>query len=237
MSERFFSEKPLLSRQTRLEGSEAQHAVKVMRVKVRDEIVLFDGSGSEFVGQVMAITSRGLVEIDSLERREVNRELARDVTLAVALPKGDRQQWLVEKLTELGVTRLVPIICRRSVAQPVESALARLQRWVIEASKQCGRNRLMEIAPPAAWTNYLAQPSVALRVIAHPGPYQAAELFTTAAAEIIAAVGPEGGWTDEEVDAALAAGWQGMSLGPRILRVETAAIALASLASLGERRS
>lgn len=234
MSERFFVEKPIRSAHARLEGSDAHHLVNVMRAKVRDEVILFDGSGVEYVGQLMAVTKKG-VEIDFLEPREANRELVREVTLAVALPKGDRQQWLIEKATELGVTRVVPIVCRRSVAQPVDSALARLERWVIEASKQCGRNRLMQIAPPQKWLDYVALPGDALRVIAHPGKYEAASLLTTSAANVIAAIGPEGGWTDEEVAAALASGWQATSLGPRILRVETAAIAIASLLALAKQ--
>src|SRR5205823_14535109 len=85
-------------------------------------------------------------ELSIIERREVSRELSFSLTLAVALPKGERQKWLIEKATELGVTRIVPLVTERGVAQPVESALDRLRRGVIEASKQCGRNRLMEIA-------------------------------------------------------------------------------------------
>lgn len=231
MSERFFVEQPVQGSHARLTDGEAQHVVKVMRARIGDEVVAFDGSGAEFLTKIASIT-RQAVELDVVERREIDRELPRPVTMAVALPKGDRQQWLVEKLTELGVTRLVPVVCQRSVAQPVESALARLERWVVEASKQCGRNRLMEIAAPQPWLRYAAQTSAALRLIAHPGPSAASSVLRSSTPEIIAAIGPEGGWTEEEVAAGLAAGWQAVSLGPRILRVETAAIALATLASV-----
>jgi 16S rRNA (uracil1498-N3)-methyltransferase len=229
MSERFFVESPIHGSHARLLGSEAQHAAKVMRAKVGDELTLFDGSGAEFTGRITAVT-RQEIELEILERREVDRELAREVTLAVALPKGDRQQWLVEKLTELGVTRLVPLICQRSVAQPVDSALARLGRWVVEASKQCGRNKLMQIAPPVKWTDYARDANSGLRMIAYPEAATFARL-QDASGPLIAAVGPEGGWTDEEISLALAAGWQPLFLGPRILRVETAAITIAAQAA------
>jgi 16S rRNA (uracil1498-N3)-methyltransferase len=229
MSERFFLETPPRDGVARLTGTEAQHVSKVMRAKVGDEVTVFDGSGSEFLAVVASI-SRQAVELRVVEQHEVNRELTCKVTLAVALPKGDRQQWLVEKLTEIGVTRLVPIVCQRSVAQPVEAALARMQRWVIEASKQCGRNRLMEIAAPEPWLRYLKSAPPGVRVIAHTSDAPASASFDEQV-DFTAAIGPEGGWTDEEVAAAIASGWKLVSLGPRILRLETAAIVLASLAS------
>src|SRR5262249_62180235 len=115
-------------------------------------------------------------EIRIIERREIDRELPFELVVAVALPKGDRQRWLVEKLTELGVTTMVPLITERSVAQPNGSALERLNRAVIEAAKQCGRNRLMMIAQPQAWGDWISQSAIrnpqseieTLRLVAHP---------------------------------------------------------------------
>jgi len=160
------------------------------------------------------------------------------LTLAVALPKGDRQKWLVEKATELGVTRLIPLVTERGVAQPTEAALERLRRSVIEASKQCGRNRLMEIGAPCAASECFAQASAeAIHIVADPtGESLVAQSWSrragTTATPMIAAVGPEGGFTPEEVAAAQVAGWRLVSLGSRVLRVETAAIALAAWAAL-----
>lgn len=228
MSERFFVEVPIQGPHARLIEGEAQHVAKVMRAKIGDQITLFDGSGAEFLATITGL-SRQAVDVEILERREIDRELARDLTIAVALPKGDRQQWLVEKLTELGATRLVPLVCQRSVAQPVESALARLRRWSIEAAKQCGRNRLLEIAAPEKWPHYAATATAAIRLFAHPG-LDVKHALGGPNDALIAAIGPEGGWSEEEVAIALASGWQAVSLGPRILRVETAAIALTVLA-------
>ncbi len=228
MSERFFVEVPIQGPHARLVEGEAQHVAKVMRAKIGDQITLFDGSGAEFLATITNL-SKQAVDVEIVERREIDRELARDLTIAVALPKGDRQQWLVEKLTELGATRIVPLVCQRSVAQPVESALARLRRWSIEAAKQCGRNRLLEIAAPEKWPHYAATATATIRLFAHPG-MDAKHALGGPHDALIAAIGPEGGWSDEEVAIAVASGWQAVSLGPRILRVETAAIALTVLA-------
>jgi len=233
MSERFFVTLPISGERATLAGDEARHLAAVMRAGIGDEVTLFDGSGAEFAARISAIGKQA-VELTIVERREVSRELPSELTLAVALPKGDRQKWLVEKATELGVTRLVPLITERGVAQPVASALERLRRSVIEASKQCGRNVLLEIAPAAAASEFFATASsAALRIIADPSGAPMICVDSANAQHIIAAIGPEGGFTDSELAAARAAGWQAASLGPRILRVETAAIAIAAWAAAG----
>jgi 16S rRNA (uracil1498-N3)-methyltransferase len=229
MSERFFVTPPIAGERVMLVGDEARHLAAVMRAGIGDEVALFDGSGAEFTGRISAIRKQA-VELTIIERREISRELPSELTLAVALPKGDRQKWLVEKATELGVTRLVPLVTERGVAQPVESAIERLRRSVIEASKQCGRNVLLEIAAPAAAAEFFAgAPAAAIRIIADPSG-EPLGTIATQSRPIIAAIGPEGGFTDSELAAARAAGWLAVSLGPRILRVETAAIAIVAWA-------
>jgi 16S rRNA (uracil1498-N3)-methyltransferase len=174
---------------------------------------------------------RSQVELAVLERREIDREFSFPLVLGVALPKGERQKWLVEKATELGVSRIVPLKTGRSVAEPGESAIDRLRRSVIEASKQCGRNRLLEIVAPQELAAYLATPPEgAVRWFAHPGDAPLAEQTDPGEQnrEVFLAIGPEGGFTADEAQLAFKLGWQAISLGPRILRVETAAIALCS---------
>lgn len=232
MSERFFVASPISGPTAVLATEEARHLTSVMRAKRGDRVTVFDGSGSEFFAEV-AVVAKHSVELAIIERREVSRELPLELTLAVALPKGERQKWLVEKVTELGVTRLVPLVTERGVAQPVESALERLRRSVIEASKQCGRNRLMEIGEPRNASELLATSAAGCsRLIADPsgGPLEAG-LFTSGTG-LIAAIGPEGGFSGAELQAATAGGWQRVSLGASILRVETAAIAVAAWAAL-----
>lgn len=236
MSDRYFVESPISGETAIVTGPEAHHLIHVMRAGPGLEVVLFDGSGLEFAGRVEKV-SRTEVRVAITSRKACNRELPLDLTLGVSLPKGDRQKWLVEKATELGVRRLVPLRTARSVAQPVEHALVRLRRTVIEASKQCGRNRLLEIDEPRAWTELVAEPARgASRWVAHPGGSAASEVGLVTdmslanAPRVIAAIGPEGGFCDEEIALAAAAGWQPIDLGPRMLRIETAAIWLCALA-------
>jgi 16S rRNA (uracil1498-N3)-methyltransferase len=234
MSKRFFVDQPISDDRAVLAGPEAHHLAHVMRAGLGDEITLFEGSGREFRARIERI-GRSEIEASILEMLDVDRELGVRTTLAVALPKGDRQAWLVEKAVELGVTRLVPVQTARGVAQPVDKALERLRRAVIEAAKQCGRNRLLEITPSQTWTELVASnPESAWRGFAHPGGQILLGSVTAPVAsgprtdEYIFGIGPEGGFTDEEVAAAQAAGWHSIDLGPRILRVETAAILLAA---------
>ncbi|MCS7305014.1 MAG: 16S rRNA (uracil(1498)-N(3))-methyltransferase [Thermoguttaceae bacterium] len=255
MSERFFIREPIHAERARLSGPEAHHLLHVMRAKVGDRIVLFDGTGWEYEAQLVQV-SRQEAQLAICHRCYVDRELPIFLVLAVAMPKGDRQKWLVEKAVELGVGRLVPLVANRSVAHPSAKMLDRLRRTVIEASKQCGRNLLMEIHSPMSWAQWLAayQPAQ-LRWVADPSgsmawpqlsqpPERSTPDMPPASAEAIgsssthaqggkplwaAAVGPEGGWTQAELAQAQAAGWHLVSLGTRILRTETAALALAAL--------
>jgi 16S rRNA (uracil1498-N3)-methyltransferase len=235
MSDRFFVETPICGDRVTLGGPEAHHLLHVMRARAGDRVVLFDGSGAEFPA-VVARLGRAEVELDVLAREAVDREAPVAVVLGVALPKGDRQRWLVEKAVELGVRRLVPLVTARAVAQPEGQALARLRRTVIEASKQCGRNRLMEIAEAQRFGDFVATGSEAsCRLIAHPAP-GAMSVPLLRQKQCLIAVGPEGGFTEDESAQAGDAGWQAVDLGRRILRVETAALMLAALVIGSEGR-
>ena len=229
MSRRFFVDSPIASDTAVLRGQEAQHLSKVMRAKVGEELTLFDGSGAEFPARIEKI-GRSEVHVSIIERCEVDRELPFRLAIGVALPKGDRQRWLVEKLVELGVTELVPLVTARSVAQPNGNALERLRRAVVEASKQCGRNRLMVVGPASTFATFLMGASESdTRLIAHP-PHanEIAGTWPTPSNNVVVAIGPEGGFTDEEIAHAEGQHWRKVSLGPRVLRTETAAIAIAS---------
>jgi len=232
MADRYYVEAPIIGEQATLTGPEAHHLINVMRARRGAKVILFDGSGCEFSAHVEQI-GRGDIELTVLSREEVDRELPFVLTLGVALPKGDRQKWLVEKAVELGVGRVIPLKTERAVAQPVQQALDRLRRSVIEASKQCGRNRLMEIAEPLEWTDYIeATRHQPCRLLAHPhGSHSASALFPAdeLPQEIFLAIGPEGGFTNEEVALATKAGWHAVDLGPRILRIETAALLLVAM--------
>jgi 16S rRNA (uracil1498-N3)-methyltransferase len=230
MPDRYFVDKPISADRVTLSGPEAHHLIHVMRATPGTHVTLFDGGGDEFTAAIERV-GRSEIELSVLSRKPIDRELPFDLTLGVALPKGDRQKWLVEKAVELGVTRIVPLRTQRGVAQPVEQALARLRRTVIEASKQCGRNRLLQIDEPQSWPDFVARAAgAACRLLAHPGANEdGRHVLPIHSGAVVAAIGPEGGFTDEEAALAVSAGWQAVNLGSRILRVETAAILLAAM--------
>jgi 16S rRNA (uracil1498-N3)-methyltransferase len=227
MSERFFLATPPVDGRAELVGDEARHLARVLRAAIGDAVAVFDGRGSEWPARVTSIGRDRVV-------LEVGPPLAAaapplPLTLAVALPKGDRQKWLVEKLTELGCARLVPLVTTRGVAEATPAAIERLGRAAIEACKQCGRTMLLEIAPPATLAAVLAaRDPGALALVADPAGEALGPLLAGHAGTVLALVGPEGGFTAEELTAAEAAGCRRASLAPHILRVETAAIALAA---------
>ena len=166
MSRRFFSDQPITSDSVELSGPEAHHLIHVMRAKVDDQVDLFDGSGAEFSARIDQVRRRDVV-LCVQSKRWVDRELPFELVLAVALPRGDRQEWLVQKAVELGVTQLVPWQTHRSVARANEKSLERLRRTVIEASKQSGRNRLMEISATCDFADFLPQAAARPSLLAH----------------------------------------------------------------------
>jgi 16S rRNA (uracil1498-N3)-methyltransferase len=227
MSERFHVDAVLRPGPIVLDGPEAHHMSAVSRLRVGDFVCLFNGDGHEYPARITAVEKRRVV-LDVEEVRTPPRELGLRLEVAAPLPKGDRAQFLLEKLTELGVTSFVPLQTRRSVVQPREAKLDKLRRWVIEASKQCGRNVLLDVQPLTPWEEYCRGDRPARRFVAHPdGPGTLG-----GAGDLAVAVGPEGGFSEEEVELARSAGWQVIGLGPRILRVETAALVLATWAGL-----
>lgn len=241
MSERFYLEPAVSSLNgdtATLGGDEAHHFSRVMRGKVGDEITLFDGSGWSYQGQVIAV-QKNFVSVRIQERIPDTVESPLRLTVAAALPKGDRQRFLVEKLAELGVARFVPLRLERSVARGTAAGIAKLKRYVIEAAKQCGRNVLMEITEENTLEQYnvlLESDGNGVKLILHPvslgstGQISAKQLLSgTLPSKIAVLVGPEGSFTDEEVQAALRCGFNALDLGARILRTETACIAAASL--------
>lgn len=245
MSERYFVENPIEDSSARLAGGEAHHLIHVMRAKVGDEVTLFDGSGAQFAARVTRV-GRAEVELEVVSRSLVERELSTALILGAALPKGDRARWLAEKATELGVARLAPLETRYAGERPSAAALEKLRRAVIEASKQCGRNRLMDVAEPRPLDTFLCGAGeTELRLIAHPGGRRCRAVLDELLppgkppSRVSLAIGPEGGFTQGEIDAAQSHGWHAVDLGRRVLRVETAALVLASLvvAHLDERGS
>lgn len=236
MSRRFYLPPPWGSPTVVVTGSEARHLSRVLRLGVGDEVTLFDGEGNQARARVERV-DEGSVSLSVLEQiGGDSSSLA--LTLATAVPKGDRFDWLVEKATELGVARLIPLITERSVVHPGGSKLERLRRRIVEASKQCERSRLMELTEPMSWSDCVAREFAGARVqVADPSgePFSADRSSTTG--PVLAAVGPEGGFTPEELELALRHGARIVALGSTILRIETAALAMAALWAIEAARA
>lgn len=225
-------------REVELEANESRHASTVLRLGVGAAVVLFDGKGGEAQG-VIVRASKKTVVVRYETRSDTNRELPFEMTMCIALPKGDRQKSLVDSLTQLGVTRLVPLITKRGVAQPTGNAMERIQRAVIEASKQCGRNRLMQVGAPVTIDDFacgkIGGGDPVARFFAHPygEPVPIAEARFAIPGEVQVAIGPEGGFSEEEVAELRRHGCSQVSLGKRILRIEMAAVAAAAWLAMG----
>jgi 16S rRNA (uracil1498-N3)-methyltransferase len=228
MSERFFIAAPPARGRALLSGDEARHLARVLRAKVGDTVTLFDGHGRSWPARITRL-GRSEVELETGSPSESAPTPPPAVILAVALPKGERQKWLVEKLTELGTATLVPLVTERGVAEATPAAIERMQRGVIEACKQCGRDTLMAIHAPATVAEVVSTGSAAVvGVVADPGGGPLEAVAAEAVHEVIGLVGPEGGFTAGELAIVAAAGWPRVALGPHVLRVETAGVALAA---------
>jgi 16S rRNA (uracil1498-N3)-methyltransferase len=221
-----------------LDGALAHRVATVLRLRKGDEIVLFDGSGREARATIeSAAPSR--VTAGLVATYEGRPEPRVGVHLYAAIPKAERFDWLVEKATEIGVARIVPLLTERSVVRSREGGRAdRWRRIAVEAAEQCGRSIVPEISAPARFDEALAEaPGVRLLpyesldpngpTIADALDRQIDAFFAMAATSIF--IGPEGGFTDDEVTHARAAGAEAVTLGRRILRAETAGIVAATL--------
>lgn len=243
-------------RSAKLSNDETRHLRNVLRLQSGDEIFLFDGAGKEFHCQVQTVArdSTAVSVTQQVEAAQPESDL--NLTLAVALLKGEKFDFVIQKATELGVTRIIPLITSRADVRiksddDAERRTTRWQRIVLEATKQCGRARLMKIEKPAMVSDLVrggdtdsitkanasedARAPVKDAVQMMFAERQGSSLAETLgdgknkSQAVTALVGPEGGWSDDEIDEARDAGWKIVTLGGRILRAETAGIVIAAL--------
>ena len=238
LADRFFIDSPFEGSETQLSDDQAHHVANVMRASVGDPLTLFDAHGNEYLTEITA-KAKKRVTVKKLSSSRPERKLTRAITIVVALPKGDRQKFLIEKLVELGVQRLVPLNTARSVAQVNEKVINRLNKQIIEATKQCRRSYLMEVMPAVSVAQAIAMPandSTTSFFVAHPYTDQnlaSAKDRLVESKSIGWLIGPEGGFSQDEFTSMVEAGWSPVSFGEIILRVETAALTAAAISGLG----
>jgi 16S rRNA (uracil1498-N3)-methyltransferase len=232
---RVYVEAPLAAgKRLVVEGSAANHITRVLRLRSGDALTVFDGSGGEFGARIEEFRKDSVV-VAVEDHRPLERESPLPLTLAQGISRGERMDWIIQKATELGTSRIVPLFTKRSVVRLDEKQADRkLQHWraiAIAACEQCGRNRIPELAAPVDFFDMLpAEASGATRLLLSPtGDLRIEDLGQDvrqgASKGITVLIGPEGGLEDVEQEAALAAGFKAVQLGPRVLRTETAAIA------------
>lgn len=211
-----------------LEGSAANHIMRVLRLRDGDALTLFDGQGGEYGARITGFR-KDSVQVAVQEYRDVERESKLELTLAQGISRGERMDWVMQKATELGVARIVPVMTERTMVKLDEKQSAKkVEHWrgiVIAACEQSGRNRVPEVAAPCAFYDVLRKDEQAGRklLLSPLGSLNARDLALTGTATLL--VGPEGGLSPDEQELAIGAGFEQVRMGPRVLRTETAAIA------------
>ncbi|WP_426337150.1 16S rRNA (uracil(1498)-N(3))-methyltransferase [Pseudoduganella sp. R-31] len=233
---RFHVQQPFAAGQQLELPADVAHHINVVRMEPGDTLTLFNGDGGEYTAVLTDVQKKkAWAEIKVFDPREA--ELPFAVTLAQALPEGSKMDWIIEKAVELGVAGIQPLAARRCVVRlSAERAEKKLEHWngiVVSASEQCGRNRLASVAAPLEFREWIARQDLHKRVILTPRATESlADWARHQPAQALSImVGPEGGFSDEEEAEALRHGVLPLSIGPRVLRTETAALAAVSILS------
>ena len=230
---RFYCPQPLVPGTTIALPEAVAHHISVVRLAPGELITLFNGEGGEVQASIVSVAKRSVTaEVQAHIAREV--ELPFAVTLAQALPEASKMDWIIEKAIELGAAGIVPLAAQRCVvrlsAERAEKKLAHWQAIIVSASEQSGRNRLARLDGLADYKQWISQPDQQRRILLSP---RATESLADWARHqppqaVTLVIGPEGGLTNEEEDAAQASGALFLAMGPRILRTETAGLAALS---------
>jgi 16S rRNA (uracil1498-N3)-methyltransferase len=210
-----------------LDADAAQHVAKSLRLKAGDAIVVFDGRGGEYEATIQRI-DRDRVDVKVGALTGVEREARLAIGLVQGLPEADKMDWIIQKAAELGIAWIQPVTCERSVVRlSGERAARREAHWrrvAVAAAEQSGRTRVPEVRPTLNFMSWLAVPADTPRWMLLPGaPPLSAQPAAPSPLELV--VGPEGGFSERERDLLLARGACPLSLGPRVLRTETAPVA------------
>jgi 16S rRNA (uracil1498-N3)-methyltransferase len=228
---RFFIDAPLSLGQHELPETQAHYIGRVLRLAAGDAVQLFDGSGQEYLGELVEVGKK-TVRVELRDALAGMAESPLRVHLGQGLSRGERMDWAIQKATELGVAEISPIVSERcEVRLKDERADKRLAHWrqvAISACEQCGRSVLPVIHAPVALADWQRQVEADLRLVLHPVAEPLASHARPGSLAFL--IGPEGGLSEAEVDAAKTAGFHAARLGPRVLRTETAPVVALSVA-------
>lgn len=232
---RIFSPEPLAGREEiELPESASRHLVKVLRMAPGRELILFDGSGGEYRAELSAAGKRARARLGEFSPQ--NRQSPLALTLAIGISRGDRFDWVIQKATELGASAIQPLFTERCEVklsgERLQKKLAHWRQIAASACEQCQRNLLPEVAEPLKLPQYLHSAEAGLKLVLHHRTERdlrqlQAERGNPQSALLL--VGPEGGLSGAEIDAALERGFEPLCLGPRVLRTETAPVAALSV--------
>ncbi|HEY0341499.1 MAG TPA: 16S rRNA (uracil(1498)-N(3))-methyltransferase, partial [Steroidobacteraceae bacterium] len=199
-----------------VEGSAANHIARVLRLRSGDALTVFDGSGGEFGARIEEFRKEAVV-VSVEEHRPLDRESPLPLTLVQGISRGERMDWVIQKATELGASRIVPVFTKRSVVRLDEKQAERkLQHWraiAVAACEQCGRNRIPDLAAPVDFFDALQLNSTPTRLLLSPTGELRIDDLKDVGTGITVLIGPEGGLEDIEQESAIAAGFQAVRLG------------------------
>lgn len=225
---RFFTTQELACGDTiALEAGPSQHIARALRMQAGAELLLFNGQGGQYPAVLVEVDKKRVVATLGDQLLE-ELESPLQVHLGIAVSRGERMDWVIQKATELGVSSVTPLFTERTeVKLRGERAAKKTRHWqqiAVSACEQCGRNRLPNIVEPSALSAWLSTTAADHKLVLHHRAGQHDSSATTPTS-IALLIGPEGGLSEAEVDAAELAGYQSMRLGPRVLRTETAPLA------------
>jgi len=206
----------------------ARHLVSVLRLKVGDAVCLFNGQGGEYSGEISAASPKA-VTVRTRVHNPGDRESPLKTLLGIGISRGERFEWMLQKATELGVTEIFPLFTERTEVklkgEREEKKHARWQQVIISACEQCGRNRLPELHNPQALQEFFSTQAASRFVLHHRSDITLQSLADQRPDSVAVLIGPEGGLSTDEIDQAQQAGFRALTIGPRVLRTETAPLA------------
>lgn len=229
---RLYIDLPLSSGETVcLPRDKAHHLSHVLRMRADDAIRLFNNTGYEFDSTIIELTKK-TAQVEIKEAHRVDNESPLKITLCLAIARGQHMDYSIQKAVELGVNKIVPVMSEFSNVKlqddRVQSKMTHWQNIIINATEQCGRNRLTELMNPISFSECLTIDDLTSRLILHPGSKQAMSEIFVDNSQLILIIGPEGGFSSTEVNEAIEKNAIPVSLGPRILRAETAVVSALS---------